>query len=66
MAGVFPKGVDPVRNYFEMEERFLEFCVAIDEPPSRLDAIMWDYMRRIYPVEKKMTDLNRPDLFDTP
>ena len=66
VAGVFPKWADPARNYFEMEERFLEFCAAIDEPPSRLDAIMWDYMRRIYPVEKKVTDFSQPDLFDSP
>lgn len=47
-AGVFPKAADPIRNYFKMEARFLEFCAAIDEPASRLDAIMWDYMRRIF------------------
>lgn len=49
-AGVFPETADPARSYFELEQRFLEFCAAIDEPSSRLDAIMWDYMRRIFPV----------------
>lgn len=51
-AGVFPKSADPTRKYFELEERFLEFCAAIDELPSRLDAIMWEYMRR-FPVKSK-------------
>ena len=52
-AGVFPETADPTRNYFKLEQRFLEFCAAIDEPPSRLDAIMWDYMRRAFPAKKK-------------
>ena len=51
-AGVFPKSADPTRNYFKLEQRFLEFCAAIDEPPSRVDAIMWDYMRRIFPLKR--------------
>ena len=63
-AGVFPQWADPTRNYFELEQRFLEFCAAIDEPPSRLDAIMWDYMRRIFSVTKKMTRSHQRDLFD--
>ena len=64
-AGVFPKSADPTRNYFKLEQRFLEFCAAIDEPPSRLDAIMWDYMRRIFPVKTKRTGSGQRDLFDT-
>ena len=48
-AGVFPETADPTRNYFKLEVRFLEFCAAIDEPASRVDAIMWDYMRRVFP-----------------
>ena len=51
-AGVFPETADPTRSYFKLERRFLEFCTAIDEPPSRLDAIMWDYMRRAFPATK--------------
>ena len=52
-AGVFPESADPIRHYFKLEARFLEFCVAIDEPASRLDAIMWDYMRRIFPSQNR-------------
>ena len=52
-AGVFPKNADPRRSYFELERRFLEFCTAIDEPASRLDAIMWDCMRRLFPLIKR-------------
>ena len=63
-AGVFPKSADPTRNYFKLEQRFLEFCTAIDEPSSRLDAIMWDYMRRIFPVKGKETRSGQRDLFD--
>ncbi len=56
-AGVFPETADPARGYFKLEQRFLEFCDAIREPPSRLDAIMWDYMRRIFPVAKRRRTL---------
>lgn len=45
--GLFESCADPARNYFGLEHRFLEFCVALDEPASTIDAIMWDYMRRI-------------------
>ena len=63
-AGVFPRSADPTRNYFKMEQLFLEFCAAIDEPPSRLDAIMWDYMRRIFSITEKKTRSHQRDLFD--
>ena len=46
-AGVFPRGSDPARDYFGLEHRFLAFCAAIGEPASRVDAIMWGYMRRL-------------------
>ena len=52
-AGVFPETADPARAYFKLEARFLEFCAAIDEPASRVDAIMWDYMRRIFPSKNR-------------
>ena len=45
--GLFGYGSDPARNYYEMESAFLDFCLAIDEPASLVDAIMWDYMRRL-------------------
>ena len=64
-AGVFPATADPARNYFTLEQRFLEFCAAIDEPPSRLDAIMWDYMRRFFPVTKNKTRSGQRHLFGT-
>ena len=63
-AGVFPETADPIRNYFKLEDRFLEFCAAIDEPPSRLDAIMWDYMRRIFSTKKNGTRPGQRDLFE--
>ena len=64
-AGVFPENADPARNYFELEQRFLEFCAAIDEPVSLLDAIMWDYMRRIFPATKRALPTLQRHLFAT-
>jgi N-glycosylase/DNA lyase len=48
--GLFEADSDPARHYFKLEMRFLEFCDAIDEPASLVDALMWDYMRRIGPT----------------
>lgn len=48
--GLFSADADPAKHYFELEDRFLEFCDAIEEPASQLDALMWDFMRRIGPT----------------
>ena len=56
VAGLFPESADPAQNYFKLEARFLEFCAAIDEPASRVDAIMWEYMRRVFPPRNRRTD----------
>lgn len=48
--GLFSSKADPSKRYFELEDRFLEFCDAIEEPASQLDALMWDFMRKIGPT----------------
>lgn len=48
--GLFGNRSNPTKHYYEMERRFLEFCEALDEPASVVDAIMWDYMRRLGPI----------------
>jgi thermostable 8-oxoguanine DNA glycosylase len=52
-AGIFDQAADPARDYFGLEARFLSFCVALDEPASQLDAMMWDFMRRVGPTARK-------------
>jgi thermostable 8-oxoguanine DNA glycosylase len=47
LAGVFPAGLTPERHYPRLEELFLAFAVDIGVPASMLDALMWDYMRRL-------------------
>ena len=49
-VGLFETTANPARKYFQLEEQFLEFCRALDEPASLLDALMWDFMRRIGPT----------------
>jgi thermostable 8-oxoguanine DNA glycosylase len=49
LAGIFPLDLMPERHYGQLEERFLEFAVDIGVRPSVLDALMWDYMRRLPP-----------------
>ncbi|GHC52373.1 hypothetical protein GCM10007315_13560 [Gemmobacter tilapiae] len=43
--GLFEFGISLPRDYARLEQRFLEFSSALGNPPSVLDAIMWDDMR---------------------
>lgn len=52
-VGIFHESADPARDYFGLESRFLSFCRAISEPASLIDALMWDYMRRIGPTRQR-------------
>lgn len=47
LAGIFPLGLTPERHYSHLEARFLGFAVDIGVRASVLDALMWDYMRRL-------------------
>ena len=44
---VFPRHSDPARKYFELEQRFLDFCLASGARASVMDAVMWATMRKI-------------------
>jgi len=50
LIGLFDATDNPSKNYRELERRFLNFAVAIGTPASMLDALMWDYMRRLSPI----------------
>ena len=50
VIGLFEPTADPARRYFQLEARFLEFCRGLGEPASLVDALMWDFMRRIGPT----------------
>ncbi|MDP1616522.1 endonuclease III domain-containing protein [Phenylobacterium sp.] len=55
--GVFPKGADPARRYFELETRFLEFCRRGEARASVVDAVMWATMRKLSrPMLKLLVD----------
>ena len=60
--GIFESSADPSREYYQLEERFLQFCDAIDEPASLVDALMWDYMRRIGPTTAVMSKPRQAEL----
>jgi thermostable 8-oxoguanine DNA glycosylase len=46
-ANVFPRQVNLNRDYFDLEDRFLQFAAALDARPSVLDSVMWHHMRHI-------------------
>lgn len=52
MMRLFDETSEPTRHYFDLEARFLSFCKAIRVAASVLDAIIWDYMRRVGPTAK--------------
>jgi thermostable 8-oxoguanine DNA glycosylase len=54
IARVFDPHADPARNYFALEDRFLEFASAIGVRASILDNLMWQTMRRLGPNAREM------------
>jgi thermostable 8-oxoguanine DNA glycosylase len=44
---LFAPALDPLRDYHELESRFLSFAGAISAPATILDSLIWDYMRRL-------------------
>jgi thermostable 8-oxoguanine DNA glycosylase len=46
-ADIFDARLEPGRDYFAMERRFIAFANAVGTRPSVLDQMMWDVMRKI-------------------
>lgn len=63
LINLFDVNDSPQKDYFRLEDLFLLFCFSIGVRASILDAIIWDYMRRIGPttwnqdVKRRMTQL---------
>ena len=47
LAGIFSPSRNPQAHYDQLERRFLRFAAAIKTQAAMLDALMWDYMRRV-------------------
>ena len=45
--GLFPPDRNPQKHYKQLEYTFIEFAMALGVRTSLLDALMWDYMRRL-------------------
>ena len=48
-VGLFPVSWQPQQHYVQLECAFLEFAAALRVRASVLDALIWDYMRRLPP-----------------
>lgn len=46
IAGIFQKDSDVSKSYFELENKFLSFCQALDVKPSNMDALIWVQMKK--------------------
>ena len=49
-VGLFPDSWRPQQHYLQLECAFLEFSAALGVRASVLDALIWDYMRRLPPM----------------
>jgi thermostable 8-oxoguanine DNA glycosylase len=47
LAGIFPEAIEPASGYRTLEKLFLDFAYDLMVPASSLDALIWDYMRRL-------------------
>lgn len=45
LAGFIDRNWDIQRDYFKIEESFLNFCNSINASPSKMDSIMWNQMK---------------------
>lgn len=67
LAGIFPATATIARDYEELEQRFLRFASALAVPASQLDALIWDFMRRVGPLavsaEHETPEATTLDLF---
>ena len=59
--GVFPVSWQPQRHYTQLECAFLKFAEALGVRASLLDALIWDYMRRISPIRSPSPVTKSPD-----
>ena len=46
-TGLFPMSWQPERHYSKLESAFIDFATALGVRTSILDALIWDYMRRL-------------------
>ncbi|UDF29744.1 UNVERIFIED_ORG: hypothetical protein LHK14_00025 [Roseateles sp. XES5] len=62
MMNVFEAKSDPAREYFSLETLFLRFAAALKVRASVLDAIIWDFMRRIGPTARNSRSVQAQQL----
>ena len=52
IIGLFPASWNPQKHYMRLESAFLDFATALRVRTSLLDALVWDYMRRLSVVAR--------------
>lgn len=60
LMNVFEAKSDPAKEYFKLEDLFLKFAEAIKVRASILDAIIWDFMRRMGPTARTSAPVTEP------
>lgn len=55
IIGLFEPYLNPIKDYFEMENRFLIFASAIRVRASVLDAVIWSHMRMMKKVALRVS-----------
>lgn len=50
LMGIYKQHVNLAKNYFSMEAQFLGLCAALHVQPSKLDALIWSFMKRTHAI----------------
>lgn len=45
LMGIFPDDLDVNKDYFKLERIFIKFCGVLNVQPSKMDALMWCFMK---------------------
>jgi len=46
ITGFFKQDFNIEKQYYELEQQFLNFCNCLEVKPSNMDAIIWSYMKK--------------------
>lgn len=46
LAGLYEQHVNVTKDYLELEKKYIDFCLALEVDASKMDAIIWEIMKK--------------------
>lgn len=65
LCGIYTPADRVEKHYREMEDRFLQFALALNIRPAALDCLIWDQMREAGSLPLRLLATSRPDVRPT-